>query len=232
MNLKEKILYYREHKNTLPHEVLKNYESNFEITFAHNSTAIEGNTLTLMETKLLLEDKISEVTNHQKAYEYMKKCISEGKDLDENIVKDIHQILMENIIAGGIYRNVNVYISGASHEPPNSRDMYEQIKFFYSDLKSKKGIDPIELSAWTHAEFVRIHPFIDGNGRTSRLIMNYQLMKNDLLPVSIAKESKYEYIKNLDEYAVTRDISGFKTFLENLEEKELDKYIQAIEDSK
>ena len=110
--------------------------------------------------------------------------------------------------------------------------MYEQIKFFYSDLKSKKGIDPIELSAWTHAEFVRIHPFIDGNGRTSRLIMNYQLMKNDLLPVSIAKESKYEYIKNLDEYAVTRDISGFKTFLENLEEKELDKYIQAIEDSK
>ena len=242
MNLKEKILYYREHKNTLPHEVLKNYESNFEITFAHNSTAIEGNTLTLMETKLLLEDKISiggkdlreiyEVTNHQKAYEYMKKCISEGKDLDESIVKDIHQILMENIIAGGIYRNVNVYISGASHEPPNSRDMYEQIKFFYSDLKSKKGIDPIELSAWTHAEFVRIHPFIDGNGRTSRLIMNYQLMKNDLLPVSIAKESKYEYIKNLDEYAVTRDISGFKTFLENLEEKELDKYIQAIEDSK
>lgn len=242
MNLKEKILYYRKNKNILPHEVIKNYESNFEITFAHNSTAIEGNTLTLMETKLLLEDKISiggkdlreiyEVTNHQKAYEYMKKCIFEDKNLDENIVKDIHQILMENIIAGGIYRSVNVYISGASHEPPNSRDMYEQIKFLYFDLKNKEIIDPIELAAWTHAEFVRIHPFIDGNGRTSRLIMNYQLMKNNLLPVSVPKELKYEYIQALDKYATTRNVSDFKGFIEKLEEAELDRYIQAIKDLK
>lgn len=242
MNLKENILYYRENKNTLPQDVIKNYESNFEIKFAHNSTAIEGNTLTLMETKLLLEDKISiggkdlreiyEVTNHQKAYEYMKKCISEDKNFDENIVKYIHQILMENIIAGGIYRSVNVYIPGASHETPNSGDMYEQIKFLYFDLKNKKIIDPIELAAWTHAEFVRIHPFIDGNGCTSRLIMNYQLMKNNLLPVSVPKELKYEYIQALDKYATTRNVSDFKGFIEKLEEAELDRYIQAIKDLK
>ena len=113
-------------------------------TFSHNSTAIEGNTLTLMETKVTLEDGISvggkelreiyEVVNHKKAYRYVKRCIAEGKVLDEHIVKDIHAILTENIIVGGIYRNQEVRISGAGHVPLVGNDMYVQIKNFYDDL--------------------------------------------------------------------------------------------------
>lgn len=175
-----------------------NFNKDFEIDYAHNSTAIEGNTLTLIETKVLLEDEISvgnkslreiyEVVNHNKAFAYVKKCISENKPLDENIVKDVHSILMENILIGGVYRNVEVRITGAKHKPPVPSEMYYEIKEFFNNLDSIVDLNPIELAAWTHAEFVKIHPFVDGNGRTSRLIMNYQLMRNGFyLCLSIRK---------------------------------------------
>ena len=122
--------------------------------------------------------EIYEVINHKKAYEYVKKCIAEKKPLDENIVKDLHAILTENIIVGGIYRNEEVRISGAGFTPLSGNEMYMQIKNFYEDLKTKDTeLNPIELAAWTHAEFVRIHPFVDGNGRTGRLLMNYRLLQ-------------------------------------------------------
>ncbi len=182
-------------RNSNSEKLFDNFDKAFEVDYAHNSTAIEGNTLTLIETKVLLEDEISvgnkslreiyEVVNHNKAFAYVKKCISENKQLDENIVKDIHSILMENILVGGVYRNVEVRITGAKHKPPAPSEMYYQIKEFFSNINSKSDLNPIELAAWTHAEFVKIHPFIDGNGRTSRLIMNYQLLRNEFLPVSI-----------------------------------------------
>ena len=218
---------------------LSSYEKDFELTFTHNSTAIEGNTLTLMETKVVLEDGISiggkalreiyEVVNHKKAYGYIKKCILEGKVLDENIIKDIHAILTENIIVGGIYRNQEVRISGAGHTPPSGNDMYIQIKNFYADLQWKKEeLNPIEYAAWTHAEFVRIHPFVDGNGRTSRLIMNYQLMSDGFLPISIAKENRLDYYNTLEEYAVNADLQKFADLIAELEEEQLDTYIKLI----
>lgn len=238
MTILEKRDYYLANKKSLSPEILKNYEDDFCIRYSHNSTAIEGNTLTLMETKLVIEDKISvggkdmreiyEVVNHNKAYSYIKKCIADKKPLDENIIKEIHYILMENIMVGGIYRNVDVYISGSQHTPPNPSEMYNQIKNFYIDLQAENKEEKIEFAAWTHAEFVKIHPFVDGNGRTSRLIMNYQLMANGYLPISISKESRLDYFAKLEEYALNGNIAPFADFIADLEEKELDKYIKAI----
>lgn len=237
--LLEKKQIVEEGKPSIDKITLSSYEKDFELTYTHNSTAIEGNTLTLMETKVVLEDGISvggkalreiyEVVNHKKAYRYIQKCITKGKKLDENIVKDIHQILTENIIAGGIYRNQEVRISGAGHIPPVGTDMYIQIKNFYADLEWKEQIlNPIEYAAWTHAEFVRIHPFIDGNGRTSRLIMNYQLMSKGFLPISIAKENRLDYYNALEEYAVNGDLKLFADLIADLEEIQLDNYIGMI----
>lgn len=237
--LLEKKQIVEEGKPSIDKITLSSYEKDFELTYTHNSTAIEGNTLTLMETKVVLEDGISvggkalreiyEVVNHKKAYRYIQKCITKGKKLDENIVKDIHQILTENIIAGGIYRNQEVRISGAGHIPPVGTDMYIQIKNFYADLEWKEQIlNPIEYAAWTHAEFVRIHPFIDGNGRTSRLIMNYQLMSKGFLPISIAKENRLYYYNALEEYAVNGDLKLFADLIADLEEFQLDNYIRMI----
>lgn len=226
-------------RNSIDAVTLSSYEKDFELTFTHNSTAIEGNTLTLMETKVVLEDGISiggkalreiyEVVNHKKAYGYIKKCILEGKVLDENIIKDIHAILTENIIVGGIYRKQEVRISGAGHTPPSGNDMYIQINNFYADLKwKKKELNPIEYAAWTHAEFVRIHPFVDGNGRTSRLIMNYQLMSDGFLPISIAKENRLNYYNALEEYAVNANLEKFADLIAELEGEQLDTYIKLI----
>ena len=235
----EKQKIFEQGKKNIDNITLSSYEKDFELTFTHNSTAIEGNTLTLMETKVVLEDGISvggkelreiyEVVNHKKAYRYVKRCIAECKPLSETIVKDIHAILTENIIIGGIYRNQEVRISGAGHTPPAGNEMYRQIKDFYSDLDwKKKALNPIEYAAWTHAEFVRIHPFIDGNGRTSRLIMNYQLMAAKFLPVSIAKENRLDYYNALEQYAVNGNLISFANFAADLEEKQLDEYLKLI----
>lgn len=234
----EKRNIFQNGKTSIDMVTLHSYEKDFELTYTHNSTAIEGNTLTLLETKVVLEDGISiggkelreiyEVINHKKAYSYVKKCIAEGKQLSENIVKDIHAILTENIIVGGIYRTQEVRISGSCYTPPTGNDMYIQTKNFFSDLQYKNDLNPIELAAWTHAEFVKIHPFIDGNGRTSRLIMNYQLMINGFLPISIAKENRLNYYNALEEYAINNNLAPFSELIYDLENEQLDTYIKLI----
>lgn len=236
--ISEKKIKYDNNKSKISSVTLSSYEKDFELRFTHNSTAIEGNTLTLMETKLVLEDGVSvggkelreiyEVINHKKAYAYVKKCIKNNKPLTENIVKDLHAILTENIITGGIYRNQEVRISGAGFTPPAGNEMYIQIKNFYENLKCQTNLNAIELAAWTHAEFVRIHPFIDGNGRTGRLLMNYQLMLHDFLPVSVDKNTRLDYYNALERYAAGGDLKPFADFIADLEEKQLDEYLKLI----
>lgn len=236
--LRKKAL-YEQGKGTLPEVTVNSYMQAFELEFTHNSTAIEGNTLTLLETKVILEEglavggkklrEIYEVINHNKAYQYVKANIAEGKPLDESSIKDIHAILTENIMLGGIYRDVEVYISGAAHTPPQPHEMYRQVKNFYVDLGENNYDNVIELAAWTHAEFVRIHPFVDGNGRTSRLIMNYQLLANGFLPISIPKETRLDYFNSLEAYAVYQNIAPFADMIASLEEQRLDHYLGMIE---
>ena len=236
---RKKELYSRCRTST-PEFTTVTFDQAFEIEYTHNSTAIEGNTLSLIETKVLLEDGISiggkalreiyEAVNHRKAFRYVKECIGKGMPLDEGKVKDIHALLMENIQVGGVYRDVQVYISGAQHMPPPPPLMYRQVKDFYANLSWKgKELNPVELAAWTHAEFVKIHPFMDGNGRTSRLIMNYQLMAEGFPPVSIAKEDRLEYFKALEAYAVEGDLQPFAELVAGLVDKQMERYIELSE---
>ena len=239
MNLIDKIKHnkdkFMEIQEQLEPMYLENYEEAFRISYTHNSTAIEGNSLTLLDTKLVLSDKVSvggkdlreiyEVINHDKAYRYIKQCIKDKKALSETIVKQIHKILVENIFPGGNYRIGDVFIGGSQHEPPSPQDMILQMKHFYRDLEYKCVLETTELAAWTHAEFVRIHPFIDGNGRTARLLMNYQLMAAGFLPVSIAKEERLEYFETLEAYAVDGDLTPFAEMVASLEERRLDEYL-------
>ena len=225
----------KERREKFPREALESFDKSFDIEYAHNSTAIEGNTLTLIQTKAIIEDGLSvggktlreiyEVANHDKAFAYVKKCVAEEKPLDEAVVKDIHALLMENILVGGVYRNVEVRISGAGHKPPAPSEMYRQIKNFFSDFPYKTDFNAIELAAWIHAEFVKIHPFVDGNGRTSRMIMNYQLMARGFLPVSIAKENRLEYFDALEAYAVNGALQPFADMIAELEEQRLEEYL-------
>jgi Fic family protein len=209
------------------------YEENFNIEYTYNSNAIEGNKMTKEDIILLLKNKqikkntdlnsIFETVNHLKVFEEVKEYAKHKMALSEDMVKDFHHQLMSNIIKGGFYRNHDVIISGARHKPPRPNQLYSQIKYFFETLSQKeKEMDPIELAAYTHAEFVKIHPFTDGNGRTSRLIMNYQLIKKGYLPVIIPKESKLEYFICLEEYANNNNLRPFVKFISNLEIKELE----------
>lgn len=135
-------------KGRIAPEALESFDKSFDIEYAHNSTAIEGNTLTLIQTKAILEDGLSiggktlreiyEVANHAKAFAFVKKCVAEGKSLDESIAKDIHALLMENILVGGVYRNVAVRISGAGFRPPLPNEMFRQVKDFFADLPYRR----------------------------------------------------------------------------------------------
>lgn len=235
--LQDKIAFYKQNKNILNSEIRDNYEEHFRIDYSHNSTAIEGNTLSSLDVSLLLTDKISvggkklreifEVVNHDKAFSYIKKCTENNILLDENIVKNIHATVMDNILTGGVYRSVDVYISGARHTPPPPIKAYEDMKYFFYTLQNYSE-DAITLSAYTHAEFVKIHPFVDGNGRTARLLMNYQLMANGLPPISINSKDRYTYYSALDEYACTGNLEPFIQQITQLEHEQLDKYNGAI----
>ena len=144
------------HSKNISADILESFEQAFNIEYTHHSTAMEGNTLTLIETKAVIEDGISvggkmlreiyEVANHSKAFAYAKQKISESAALDEKLVKDIHAILMENIMVGGVYRSCDVAITGASHTPPSPNEMYSQIKYFYERL-ARRDMTPIELAA-------------------------------------------------------------------------------------
>ena len=236
LNIKHKE--FLEKKPHISQISLNNFNSDFELRFPHDSTAIEGNTLTLLETKVILEDNISvggknlreiyEVVNHKNAYDFVKFCLKNNRVLTESIILELHRILTDKIIDGGKYRDINVIISGATHKPPNVADMKIQLADFYYNLNSKKNLDPIELSAWTHAEFVKIHPFQDGNGRTSRLIMNYQLMSNGYLPISIPKESRFDYYSVLEEYALNDNLQPFMTLIAKLEINQLNNFLNLI----
>ena len=230
----ETLLHTLKGKN-IPTEILENFELAFEIEYAHHSTAMEGNTLTLIETKVILEDGLSiggkrlqelyEVINHNKAFKYVKCKIAENHLLNELLVKDLHAMLMKNIIIGGVYRTGDVVITGASHTPPSSYELFSQTKNFYYEFSSKSTYNPIELAAWAHAEFVKIHPFPDGNGRVSRLIMNYVLMFHGLLPVNIMVTDRVRYYDCLDLYASTQNLHPFADFVAELEERRIKHYL-------
>ncbi len=223
----------------VPTEVVARFARSFDVEYAHNSTAIEGNTLSLIQTKVILEDGLSvggkalreiyEVANHDRAFSYVKRAVAEGRLLDEEMLKDIHALLMENIMDGGVYRNVEVRITGAGFRPPAPQEMFQQMRWFFADMpRQREKLNAIEWAAWTHAEFVRIHPFPDGNGRTARMLMNLQLLTEGFQPISIAKEERLAYYEALEAYAVRGELAPFTEMVAALEEARLDEYLAAF----
>lgn len=222
-----------------PTEVVARFARSFDVEYAHNSTAIEGNTLSLIQTKVILEDGLSvggkalreiyEVANHDRAFSYVKRVVAEGRLLDEEMLKDIHALLMENIMVGGVYRSVEVRITGAGFRPSAPQEMFRQMRWFFADMpRQREKLNAIEWAAWTHAEFVRIHPFPDGNGRTARMLMNLQLLTEGFQPISIAKEERLAYYEALEAYAVGGDLAPFAEMVAALEEARLDEYLAAF----
>ncbi len=194
--------------------IVRKLNEQFTIEWTFNSNAIEGNTLTLQETELVLNRGLTignkslkehfEVINHKKGIEYLESFVSKKKEFDEAFIKEIHKIIMTNIddIQAGVYRATNVRILGSVHIPPSPIKIQSLITDFLRWYNENKHVMSIpELAAWIHYHFVCIHPFIDGNGRTSRLIMNLVLIQNGFPPaiiLNIDRKKYYRVLKQAD----------------------------------
>lgn len=184
-----------------------------EIEYTYESNKIEGNTLTLQETALVIEKGLTvggktlnehlEAINHSQAIDYIKELAKEKNNISERDVLQIHSLILQGIDrqnAGG-YRKVPVIISGVKHIPPQPLLVPLQMKeLFVWYNQNKEVLHPIELSAEMHERLVTIHPFIDGNGRTSRLLMNLILLQNGY-PIAVLKgddQSRLNYYNALE----------------------------------
>jgi Fic family protein len=170
-----------------------------------------------------------EIINHNKAFNYMRMFLKKNTYIDEDAVKEINAILVKDLAIGGIYRNVNLIIPGRKHVPPSPEKAYYKIKKFFNDLPYMNEMNTMEKAVYAYAMFVKIHPFVDGNSRTGKLIMNYVLMKDNFLPIYIPKEHYMEYVKAFELFASDDDMKPLTELLGSFENAQLDKYIKAID---
>lgn len=194
----------------LPPETLKSLREYYRVGLTYTSNALEGNSLTESETKVVIEDGLTiegkplrdhyEAVGHAKAYDYVYQ-ITEKEGLAEEDILNLHRLFYQQIDAekAGHYRNVKVYISGSRYAVAAvskiPTEMQKLVKWYNAN---EKNLHPIELAATLHQRFVFIHPFVDGNGRVARLLMNLALLRNGFTIAIIPAILRHEYIYSLE----------------------------------
>lgn len=210
----------------------------FLIEYTYNSNAIEGNTLTLRETDMVLRgltiDQKSlkehlEVIGHKEAFEYIRQLVSENVELSEKVIKDIHYlVLADKKEDRGRYRRIPVRIIGAAHEPVQPYLIIPKMEELLDQYKNSKE-DIVTKLARFHSEFEGIHPFIDGNGRTGRLLINLELMKVGYPPINIKFTDRLKYYEAFDEYQVNHNISAMADMFARYLNQRLDLYLSILD---
>ncbi|NGX44133.1 MAG: Adenosine monophosphate-protein transferase and cysteine protease IbpA [Candidatus Anoxychlamydiales bacterium] len=243
MEYKEILLKKRQldNKGPLPSELLHNLDEWFRIELTFSSNAIEGNTLTRQETALVVEKGITvggkslkehlEATNHAKAIDWIKKSSKHKiSSITEKDILDIHAIILDGIdnSNSGFYRRVPVRISGSRVILPNPLKVPVLMKEFIKWLKESKKLNPIELAAEAHYRLVTIHPFIDGNGRTARLLMNWILLMQGYPIAIIKKKDRLAYINSLEKAQLGGSKNDYLDLIYIAVNSSLDIYLEAL----
>lgn len=208
---------------------LKQIRDYYRIDLTYASNALEGNTLTISETKVLLEDGLTvggkpirdyyEAAGHAQAYDYMFEHIT-GRRITEEYIKQLHRLFYSNIDGqnAGSYRKENVLITGSSYPVADQAEIARAMEELAGWIaRERETLHPIVFAALLHKKFVFIHPFIDGNGRVARLLMNTALLQDRYLPVIIPPVLRGDYI-GLLERAHTDD----RPFVELVVEQEIE----------
>lgn len=228
----------------LPIEALKKIQNSLEIEYTYESNRIEGNTLTLQETALVVNEGVTisgksmrehlEAINHAQAIEFIKDIAKDSIEVNERLIKEIHAIILHGIDRdnAGKYRNVPVMISGSQHMPPQPYLIESQMEAFISEYNKKvtDNVHPVVIAAYLHDELVKIHPFIDGNGRTSRLLMNLYLLSKGYVVVSLKgdNDSKRAYYTALEKSHTESDPIDFYTLVAENEKEALTRYLNIL----
>ncbi|MEK4711594.1 Fic family protein [Sporosarcina sp. FSL K6-5500] len=227
-------------KRPLPTYTLKSLREKLLLEWTYNSNAIEGNTLTLKETKVVLEGitvggktmrEHLEVINHRDAILYVEEIVANNELLTEWQIKNLHRLILKGIDDGyaGRYRDQRVFIAGAEHVPPEPFLIREKMEELISWHDGKaQSLHPIERAAMLHIIFVGIHPFIDGNGRASRLLLNLDLMKAGYPPIIIKTENRLSYYDALDKAHTTNIYGDFIELVNSEVNHTLDWYLSLV----
>lgn len=222
-----------------PPSALKRLRGQLVIEWTYNSNAIEGNTLTLRETRLVLEEGITiggkpmkehlEAINHKEAITFVEELVAGKNPITERDLKDIHAVVLKNIDDqyAGRYRDIQVRITGSKHTPPDALHLPEKMKEFTQNYLIHFKDHPIEQAALAHFHLVSIHPFVDGNGRTARLLMNLVLMKHGYPPAIILKNDQKKYYDVLEEGHAGK-IANFIFFVGRSLERTMGLYMEVI----
>lgn len=229
----------------LPEEALAKIREAMDIEYTYESNRIEGNTLTLQETALVINEGVTiggksmrehlEAINHNEAIAFIKEIAQEAETVSERAILQIHALILRSINCenAGRYRTVPTLISGSRHTPPQPYLIEKQMEEFMLRFKAleAQGEHPIHIAAYLHDELVRIHPFIDGNGRTARLLMNLYLQSKGYAIISLKgdAESRIAYYKALEASHVEKNPEAFKSLVAQAEVEALEKYLKIIE---
>ena len=221
---------------------LASYEEDFLVRFVHGSNAIEGSTLTLIDTVLALEgefvpDKpgreIFAARGSADGFAYYRKALAENRDFNPSLIQDIHErtALDSQPAVRGVLRQHPVYIRGSQTVPAS----WDEVRFLLSDLftaEEKSLLHPIKKIAAFHVLFEEIHPFSDGNGRTGRLVLNYMLEKVGYPPIAIKGESRGKYLSALEDWQIGQDKAAFTDLVISCIHSELEARIACIESTR
>lgn len=209
----------------------------FIVEYTYNSNAIEGNTLTLRETDLVLRGLTiaqkplkdhMEAVGHKEAFDYISQLVKEKAPISESIIKQIHfLVLADKRDDRGVYRRVPVQIMGAQHEPVQPYLIEPKMEQLLIDFAESKEHIITKLARF-HIEFEGIHPFIDGNGRTGRLLVNLELMKADYPPIDIKFADRIAYYNAFDEYYVKHNLSAMEKLFAGYVNERLDTYLKML----
>ena len=228
----------------LPEEALKKIQDALDIEYTYESNRIEGNTLTLQETALVVNEGVTisgksmrehlEAINHAEAISYIKDIAKQDIEISERTIKEIHALILHGIDRenAGRYRNVPVMISGSTHMPPQPYLIGKQMEDFILRFKQmeEEKVHPVLIAAYLHDELVRIHPFIDGNGRTSRLLMNLYLLRHGYVIIALkgSNDAKVNYYKALEKSHTEQLPEDFKKLVVEAEIAALRKYLSIM----
>lgn len=230
----------------LPSNALSKIQDAIDIEYTFDSNRIEGNTLTLQETELVIHEGLTiggktmrehlEAINHKEAIDFIRDIATKDDVLiNKWLILQIHAIVLRGIDRenAGKFRSVPVLISGSRHTPPQPYLIEKQFEDFLSTYQEMetRGEHPITIAAYLHDELVRIHPFIDGNGRTCRLLMNLYLLRHGYVIVSLKSDtnSKMAYYKALETSHIDGDSSDFVNLVARAEKESLERMLRLFE---